>query len=72
MVKNAITKIPKEERRELKRTLESMEEKWDSPEFTISIMRNSNTEIPSTNPDEQPPMEHFDKEAEGDFPETMM
>jgi hypothetical protein len=33
---------------------------------------NSNTEIPITNPDEQPPKEKFEEEVEVDFFETMM
>ena len=49
-----------------------MEDKGGSPEITISVMPNSNTENPSTNPDEQPPMEHFEEEAVGEFAETMM
>ena len=39
-VVNVITKMSKEERRELKHKLESMEEKEDSPE-DISVMANS-------------------------------
>jgi hypothetical protein len=56
----------------LKRKLERMEDDADSPEITISVMRNSNTESRSTNPDEQPHMEHFEEKAAGDCAETMM
>ena len=55
------------ERCELERKLEGIEDKGDSPEITISVMPNSNMEIPSAHPHEQPPMENFEEEAAGDF-----
>ena len=64
-------KRSKEERRELKRKLESMEEKEDSPE-DISVMPNSCMEIPHYAQDEQPPLEQFEEVAARDFDEAMM
>jgi hypothetical protein len=61
-----------EERHDLKRKLERMKDKGDSPEVTISVTLNLNKEIPSTNPDEQPPLEQFEEKAVGDFAEAMI
>ena len=61
----------KEVRRELKRQMEGMEEKEDSPE-DISIMPNSCTEIPHEANDKQPPLEQFEEVAARDFDEVIM
>ena len=53
-VGNVITKMSHEEKRELKRKLESMEEKEDSLD-DISVMPNSSMEILYEDQDEQPP-----------------
>ena len=63
-ISNVITnmsteKRSKEERSELKRKLESMEEKDDSREVNLSVVPNLHTEISSTAQDEQPPLEPF-------------
>ncbi len=63
-ISNVITNVSmekriKEERSELKRKLESMEEKDDSREVNISVVPNFHTEISSAAQDEQPPMEPF-------------
>ena len=63
-ISNVITnmsteKRSKEERSELKRKLESMEEKDDSREVNLSVMPNLHTEISSAAQDEQPPLEPF-------------
>jgi hypothetical protein len=58
-VRNVITKMSKEERSELKRKLESMEENPDSPEVKISLMPNLHTEILSAAKDEHAPLEHL-------------
>ena len=70
-VGNVINKMSKEERRELKRKLESMEEKEDSPEV-ISVMPNSCMEMPPETQDEQPPLEQFEEVAALHFDEAMM
>ena len=67
----SIEKRSKEERRELKCKLESMEEKEDSLE-DISVMPNSCTEIPHEAQDLQPPWEQFEEVAAWDFDEAMM
>ena len=72
LVNNAIPKMSREERSELKRKFQRIENERNSPEITTSVVPNLNIEIPSTNPDEQPPVEHFEEEAVGDFTETMM
>jgi hypothetical protein len=64
--------MSKEERKEMKRKLERTEDKGDLPEITIYDIPISKKEIPSTNPDEQLPVEHFGEEAAGDFAMTMM
>jgi len=64
--------MPKEERNEMKRKLERTEDMGDLPEITIYDIPNSKTKIPSTNPDEQLPLVHFEEEAVGDFPKMMM
>jgi len=53
-------KRSKDERREFKRKLDSMEEKEDSPE-DISVTQ-----------DEQPPLKQFEEVTEGDLNELMM
>jgi hypothetical protein len=63
--------MSKEERRELKHKLESMEEKEDSPE-DISVMPNSCMEMPHEAQDKQPPLEQFEEVAAQDFDEAMM
>ena len=70
-VGNVITKMSKEERRELKRKMESMEEKEDSPE-DISVMPQSCTEIPHEAQEEQPPLEQFEEVTARDFDEAMV
>ena len=75
-ISNVITnmsaeKRSKEERRELKRKLEIMEEKEDSPE-NISVVPNSCTEILHETQDEQPPLEQFEEVTVQDFDEAMM
>ena len=55
--------MSKEERSELKKKLERMEDEGDSPEITISVISNSK----NANPEKQPPMEHFEEEAAEDF-----
>ncbi len=75
-ISNVITnmsaeKRSKEERRELKHELESMEEKKDSPQ-DISVMPNSCTEIPHEAQDKQPPLEQFEEVTVQDFDEAMM
>ena len=75
-ISNVITnrsaeKMSKEERRELKHKLESMEEKEDSPE-DISVMPNSWTKIPHEARDKQPLLEQFEEVAARDFDEAMM
>ncbi len=70
-VGNVITKMSKEERRELKCKMESMEEKEDSPE-DISVMPNSCTEIPHEAQDKQPPLEQFEEMTAQDFDEAVM
>ena len=64
-------KRSKDERREFKCKLESMDEKEDSPE-DISVMSNSCMEIPHYAQDEQPPLEQFEEVAARDFDEAMM
>jgi hypothetical protein len=71
-VSNAITKMSKEERNELKHKLESMEEKEDSPEVSISVILIFQTEIPGEAQDEQPPLEQFEEKPEGDFAKMMI
>ena len=71
-VSNVTAKMSNEERSDLKRKLERMEDKGDSPEVTTSVVLNLNKEITSTNPDEQPPLDQFEEEAVGDFAEAMM
>ena len=75
-ISNVITnmsaeKRSKEERRELKCKLESMEENEDSPE-DISVMPNSCTEVLHEAQDEQPPLEQFEEVTVQDFDEAMM
>ena len=64
--------MPKEERNEMKRKLERTEDVGDLPEITIYDIPNSKKKIPSTNSEEQLPVEHFEEEAEGDFAKPMM
>jgi Zn-dependent M16 (insulinase) family peptidase len=71
-VSNVITKMSKEERSELKRKLESMEENPDSPEVKISVMPNLQTEIPSAAKDEHAPLEQPEEVPTGCFDEAMM
>ena len=71
-IHNVITKMSKEERRELKLKLESMEENPDSPEVNISVMPNLHTEIPSAGQDEQAPLEQFEEVSAWDLDEAMM
>ena len=76
-ISNVITnmsteKRSKEERSELKRKLESMEEKDDSREVNISVVPNLHMEISSTAQDEQPPLEPFEEVPAGEFNEAMM
>ena len=75
-ISNVITnmsaeKRSKEERRELKCKLKSMEEKEDSPK-DISVMPNSCTEIPHEAQDEQSPLEQCEEVTTQDFDEVMM
>jgi hypothetical protein len=49
-----------------------MEDEEDSPEVSSLVIPNSPTDIPSTNPDEQPPLEQFGEVPAGDFAEEMM
>ena len=72
LVNSAITKMPKEERNEMTRKLEKTEDSGDLPEITIDDIPNSITKIPSTNPGEQLPVEHFEEEAARYFAKTMM
>ena len=65
-------KRSKKERSELKRKLESMEEKDNSREVNISVVPNLHTEIPSAAQDEQPPLEPFEEVPAGKFNEAMM
>jgi hypothetical protein len=69
-VSNVITKMSKEERRELKRKLESMEEYPDSPEVNITVMPNVNTEIPSMAQDEKAAMEQCEEVPTQDLDEV--
>jgi hypothetical protein len=64
--------MPKEERNEIKRKLERTEDAGDLPEITIYDIPNSKINIPSTNPDEQLPVEHFEEDAAGNFAKMMM
>ena len=50
----------KEERSELDGKLERMEEKKDSLEVSLAVIRNFHTEVSSTAQDEQPPSEQFE------------
>ena len=63
-VGNVITKMSKEERRELKHKLESMEEKENSPE-DILVM-------PDFRVDEQPPLKQCKEVLAWDFDESMV
>jgi hypothetical protein len=60
-------KRSKVERSELKCKLESMEEKDDSREVSISVVPKLHLEIPK-----QPPLEPFDKVPAEKFNEAMM
>ena len=76
-ISNVITnmsteKRSKEERSELKRKLESMEEKDDSREVNISVVPNFHTEISRAAQDKQPPLEPFEEVPAGEFNEAMM
>ena len=62
----------KEEKSELKDTLESMEEKDCSREVNICVMPNLHTEISRTAQDEQPPFEPLEEVPAGEFNESMM
>ena len=49
-----------------------MEDEGDSSDVTIPVTPNLNKKIPSTNTDEQPPLQQFEERAVGDFAEIMM
>jgi hypothetical protein len=65
-VSNIITKMSKEERSELKRKLEQMEDEGDSQEGSITVMPNVDAKIPPPNPDEQQPLDQWEEETEGE------
>ena len=74
---NVITNVSteersKEERSELKRELESMEENPDSPKVIISVMPNMHKKRPSAAQDEQAPSEQFEEVPAQDLNEPMM
>ena len=52
--------MSKEERSELKRKLEQMEDEGDSQEGSITVMPNVDAKIPPPNPDEQQPLDQWD------------
>lgn len=64
--------MSKEETKELKWKLESMEEKDNSPEVNISLMLNLHKEIPGKAHDEQPSLEEFEEEPAEYMDEAMM
>jgi hypothetical protein len=66
-VSNVIRKMSKTERSELKRKLEQMEDEGDSPDVSITVMPNVNTEIIPPNSDEQTTSDQCEEEAEREF-----
>ena len=63
--------MSKEEKRELKHKLESMEDKEDSPEDAL-VMPIFFMETPQESHDKQPPLEQFEETTAQDFDDEMM
>ena len=62
-VSNVIPKMSKEERSELKRKLEQMENEEEGQEVCILVMPNFSVKIPPPNEDEQSPLDQFEEKA---------